>query len=63
MSIGDCVSFKSDYEQSGTVTAIKRSHITGRIELDIKNMDEFEGLYIGGDTHTTQLASDCWVEE
>jgi len=63
VKVGDYVSFKSDIEQSGTIIKIYRAQQSfGMVMLDIENMDGFEGNYIGGQTHTTVMANDCWVE-
>jgi hypothetical protein len=61
IKIGDWVSFKSDVEQSGQVVAIKSSYMGHSLTLENKN--GFHGDYIGGDTITTELASDCWLED
>jgi hypothetical protein len=60
IQIGDYVGFKSDIEQSGQVVGIKRTYMG--VSLTIENKHGFSGDYIGGDTITTQLASDCWVD-
>ena len=60
IQIGDYVGFKSDIEQSGQVVGIKRTYMG--VSLIIENKHGFSGDYIGGDTITTQLASDCWVD-
>jgi hypothetical protein len=60
VNIGDWVSFKSDYEQSGKITKITNS--MGQDVLLLENENEFEGDYIGGDTETTVHSSDCWID-
>jgi hypothetical protein len=60
VTVGDVVCFKSDIEQSGVIVEIKQSY-TGKA-LVIENKYGFHGDYIGGQTITTELASDCWVE-
>jgi hypothetical protein len=60
IQIGDYVGFKSDIEQSGQVVGIKRTYMG--VSLVIENKHGFSGDYIGRDTITTQLASDCWVD-
>lgn len=62
VKVGDYVSFKSDIEQGGNISRIQRSQFTGHIELVLEDEDGFAGDYIGGNTRTTQLASDCWVD-
>jgi hypothetical protein len=61
IKIGDWVCFKSDIEQSGQVVAIKSSYMGHSLTLENKN--GFSGDYIGGDTITTELARDCWIED
>jgi len=60
VKIGDWVGFKSDIEQSGQIVEIKKSYMGHSLVLENKN--GFQGGYIGGDTITTELASDCWLE-
>ena len=60
VKIGDWVGFKSDIEQSGQIVEIKASYMGYSLVLENKN--GFHGDYIGGDTITTELASDCWLE-
>jgi len=54
--IGDCVSFKCDIEQCGTVIAIHGDDLT------LERPDGFDGGYIGGDTTTIMEASRCWID-
>ena len=56
VSVGDWVGFKSDIEQYGTIIAINGNRLT------IENRNGFSGAYIGGDSVTTQDASDCWLD-
>ena len=58
--VGDWVSFKCDIEQSGQIVEIKTSYMGKALVLENKN--GFHGDYIGGQTVTTEQASDCWVE-
>ena len=60
VKIGDWVNFKSDVEQSGKIVEIKKSYMGHSLVLE--NEHGFHGGYIGGDTITTELASDCWLE-
>jgi hypothetical protein len=60
VQVGDWVGFKSDIEQSGKIVEIKSSYMGASLVLE--NTSGFSGGYIGGDTITTELASDCWVE-
>lgn len=61
VSVGDIVCFKSDIEQSGVITSIHKTHHQG-IVLALENKHGFQGGYIGGDTQTTERASDCWID-
>ncbi len=58
---GDWVCFKSDIEQCGKVVRVDRDTL-GRTVLVLENDNGFEGDYIGGETRTVELASDCWRE-
>ena len=60
VKIGDWVCFKSDIEQSGKIVEIKKSYMGHSLVLE--NEHGFHGGYIGGDTITTELACDCWLE-
>jgi hypothetical protein len=60
VTIGDWVGFKSDIEQSGQIVEIKTSYMG--TSLTLENKSGFQGGYIGGDTITTELAEDCWLE-
>jgi hypothetical protein len=60
VKVGDWVCFKSDIEQSGRIVEIKQSY-TGKA-LVLENNNGFHGDYIGGETITTELARDCWVD-
>jgi len=60
VTVGDYVGFKSDIEQSGQVVGIKRTYMG--VSLVLENKHGFSGDYIGGDTITTQLARDCWID-
>jgi hypothetical protein len=60
VSVGDYVGFKSDIEQSGKIVEIKKSYMG--VSLVLQNNNGFHGDYIGGDTITTQLARDCWID-
>ena len=59
VNVGDWVGFKSDIEQSGQIVEIKKSYMGHSLVLE--NKHGFSGEYIGGDTVTTELASDCWL--
>lgn len=61
VTIGDYVSFKSDVEQSGKISDIKRDFMN-RPVLVLTCEYGFEGGYIGGETVTEELAVDCWVD-
>ena len=60
VKIGDWVGFKSDIEQSGKIVAIKQTYAGASLTLE--NPSGFSGGYIGGETITTELARDCWLE-
>ena len=60
VKIGDWVSFKADIEQSGKIVAIKQTY--AGTSLTLENTSGFHGDYIGGETITTELARDCWLE-
>ena len=60
VKIGDWVCFKADIEQSGKIVDIKKSYMGHSLVLE--NENRFHGDYIGGQTITTELASDCWIE-
>ena len=60
VKVGDWVGFKSDVEQSGQIVEIKKSYMGHSLVLE--NKYGFSGDYIGGQTITTERASDCWVE-
>jgi hypothetical protein len=60
VKVGDWVGFKSDIEQSGQIVEIKSSYMGASLVLE--NKSGFQGGYIGGDTITTELARDCWLE-
>ena len=60
VKIGDWVGFKSDIEQSGKIVEIKKTY--AGVALVLENKHGFSGDYIGGDTITTELARDCWID-
>jgi hypothetical protein len=60
VTVGDVVCFKSDVEQTGVIVEIKQSY-TGKA-LVLESKYGFSGDYIGGQTITTELARDCWIE-
>ena len=59
VTVGDVVCFKCDIEQSGVVTAIKKTYAGTSLTLESKW--GFSGDYIGGETVHTELASACWL--
>lgn len=63
VKVGDVVCFKSDYEQTGRIVKVVKS-LMGRdvLVLESGSDEGFGGEYIGGDTITQELASDCWIE-
>ena len=60
VNIGDRVCFKSDIEQSGVLIGVKKSY--SGLALTLQNLAGFSGDYIGGETITTELARDCWID-
>jgi hypothetical protein len=60
VTVGDVVCFKSDIEQSGVIVEIKQSYMGHSLVLE--NKYGFHGDYIGGETITTELARDCWID-
>ena len=58
--VGDCVGFKSDYEQGGKITKIQGNG--KRASLTLSNPDGFGGDYLRYATETQEDADDCWVE-
>jgi len=60
VKVGDWVGFKSDIEQSGKIVAIKQTYAGASLTLE--NASGFHGDYIGGQSITTELARDCWLE-
>jgi len=60
VKIGDWVGFKSDIEQCGQIVDIKKTYMG--VALTLENKSGFSGDYIGGDTITTEEASDCWID-
>ncbi len=61
VKVGDYVSFKSDYEQTGKIVAIKSS-VMGKPVLVLENPNGFGGEYLRYATRTEELASDCWLD-
>jgi len=60
VKVGDYVGFKSDVEQYGKIVEIKQSYMGASLVLE--NASGFSGGYIGGQTITTELARDCWID-
>jgi hypothetical protein len=60
VKVGDWVGFKADIEQSGQIIEIKQTYAGASLVLE--NKSGFHGDYIGGQTITTELARDCWVD-
>ena len=60
VQVGDSVCFKSDVEQSGKIVDIKKTY--SGVSLTLESTYGFHGDYIGGQTITTELARDCWLE-
>jgi len=62
VTVGDVVNFKCDIEQSGKIVEIKQSYTGKALVLESISPSGFHGDYIGGETITTELARDCWLE-
>jgi hypothetical protein len=62
VTVGDVVNFKCDIEQSGKIVEIKSSYSGKALVLASISPRGFHGDYIGGETITTELARDCWLE-
>ena len=60
VKVGDNVAFKSDIEQWAQIVEIKRTYYGPALVLE--NLNGFYGDYIGGETITTRLASECWAD-
>ena len=60
VKVGDWVGFKADIEQSGQIVEIKQTY--AGVSLVLENKHGFHGDYIGGQTITTELARDCWLD-
>ena len=60
VKIGDTVAFNSDIEQWAMVVDIKKTYYGPALVLE--NLNGFYGDYIGGETITTRLASECWAD-
>ena len=61
VTIGDVVGFKSDHEQCGVISNMKRNSF-GQVILTLEDEDGFSGDYIGGQTTTDVLACECWID-
>ena len=62
VKVGDYVSFKSDYEQTGKIVQIKHANWGNGKVLVLANSNGFGGDYLRGAETTEELASDCWVD-
>ena len=62
VKVGDVVCFKSDYEQSGRIVAIKPSAWGRDHVLVLENPNGFGGEYLRYATRTEEMASDCWID-
>ena len=60
VKVGDNGAFKSDIEQWAKIIEIKKTYMG--VALVLENKHGFSGDYIGGDTITTELARDCWID-
>lgn len=62
VQVGDAVSFKSDYEQVGTLVSVKRDMFNNLILTLQADEEGFGGDYIGGEEYTQERAKDCWSD-
>lgn len=62
IKVGDFVGFKSDIEQGGQVSAIRRKSYGTGYTLTLTNENGFEGGYIGGETVTEEDADRVWTD-
>jgi hypothetical protein len=64
VKIGDWVGFKSDYEQSGEIVAIKKVDRGWSVgwQLTLRNEHGFGGEYLRYATECVMDAEDCWVD-
>lgn len=62
VKVGDSVGFKSDFEQSGTITKIERSQSGRGWLLHLHSDEGFGGEYLRYAKDTIELASDCWID-
>ena len=60
VKIGDTVAFNSGCEQWAMIVEIKKTY--AGVALVLENLNGFSGDYIGGETITTRLASECWAD-
>lgn len=60
VKVGDIVGFKSDIEQYGKVVEIISDYRGTRFKLEAYTT--FSGGYIGGQKHTEEEASRCWID-
>ena len=60
VKVGDNVAFNSGIEQWAQIIEIKQTY--AGVALVLENKHGFSGDYIGGETITTRLASECWAD-
>lgn len=58
VSIGDHISFKSDFEQYGKVVQI----LGDMLVLESEHESGFDGAYIGGMRYTQVHVDECWID-
>jgi hypothetical protein len=60
-TVGQTVGFKSDFEQTGTITKIERNS-WGGYTLTLENPNGFGGEYLRYAKITKESANDCWTD-
>ncbi len=60
VKVGDCVGFKSDFEQTGEIIEINRVEYRG-VVLTLRNPNGFGGEYLRHAKTTKVRAEDCWI--
>ena len=64
IKVGDYVGFKSDVEQYGLITEIKKSkNVYCSYDVVLTNKNGFSGEYINGETKTTISINNVWKDE
>jgi hypothetical protein len=61
VKVGDSVWFKSDFEQRGTIIAIKKGQWSDNMILVLHNPNGFGGEYLRYATETEESTDRCWI--